>query len=62
MEVTGTEGTLVVPDPNTFAGDVRTAREHSTDGEAQWETVESVGPEAGRGPAVPDMARATRTG
>ncbi|MEU9463928.1 MULTISPECIES: hypothetical protein [unclassified Streptomyces] len=41
---------------------MRIAREHSTDGEAQWETVESVGAEAGRGPAVPDMARATRTG
>ncbi|MFG2218570.1 hypothetical protein ACIOZL_27515 [Streptomyces sp. NPDC087769] len=62
MEITGTGGTLVVPDPNTFAGDVRIAREHSADGEAQWETVESLGPEAGRGPGVPDGARATRTG
>ncbi|MEL5953440.1 Gfo/Idh/MocA family oxidoreductase [Streptomyces sp. CLV115] len=62
VEITGTEGTLVVPDPNTFAGDVRITRGHSADGEPQWETAETVGTGSGRGLGVLDMARAIRTG
>ncbi|MBL1111126.1 Gfo/Idh/MocA family oxidoreductase [Streptomyces sp. 110] len=60
VEITGTEGTLILPDPNYFAGDVKITRAPSSDGEAEWETVKPVGIEAGRGLGVLDMARAIR--
>ncbi|MFF7981045.1 Gfo/Idh/MocA family protein [Streptomyces sp. NPDC007901] len=62
VEVTGTEGTLVLPDPNTFAGDVRITRVQQRDRDPEWETVPRVGIEAGRGLGVLDMARAIRGG
>ncbi|MFE6667418.1 Gfo/Idh/MocA family protein [Streptomyces sp. NPDC057697] len=62
VEITGTEGTLIVPDPNTFAGEVRITRGRGADGAAEWERVESVGTEAGRGLGVLDMARSLRAG
>ncbi|MEU1162634.1 hypothetical protein ABZ372_18770 [Streptomyces sp. NPDC005921] len=62
VEVTGTEGTLVLPDPNTFAGDVRITRVQQRDRDPEWETVPPVGIEAGRGLGVLDMARAIRGG
>ncbi|GGN21610.1 Gfo/Idh/MocA family protein [Streptomyces fuscichromogenes] len=62
VEVTGTEGTLVLPDPNTFAGQVRITRVPRRGGEPEWETVTPVGIEAGRGLGVLDMARAIRAG
>ncbi|WP_062009347.1 Gfo/Idh/MocA family protein [Streptomyces hygroscopicus] len=65
VEVTGTEGTLVVPDPNRFAGDVKITRGQpfgTRDAEPDWEIVKPVGIEAGRGLGVLDMARAIRTG
>lgn len=60
VEITGTEGTLVLPDPNFFTGDVKITRVPSPDGEPEWETVKPVGIEAGRGLGVLDMARAIR--
>lgn len=63
FEVTGTEGTLVVPDPNEFDGQVTITRAPT------FETIRSgqepipvapVGVTAGRGLGVLDMARAIR--
>lgn len=65
VEITGTEGTIVVPDPNTFAGDVRITRAPTLEkmrDETQWHSVPLVGVEAGRGLGVLDMARAIRSG
>jgi predicted dehydrogenase len=65
VEITGTEGTLVVPDPNRFAGEVRIARASSAYEEIdtpQWHDVAPVGVEAGRGLGVLDMARSIRAG
>ncbi|MGW6007839.1 Gfo/Idh/MocA family protein [Streptomyces sp. NPDC055210] len=62
VEITGTEGTLVVPDPNTFAGDVRITRVPQPGSEPVWETVPPVGVVSGRGLGVLDMARAIRAG
>ncbi|MZD10705.1 Gfo/Idh/MocA family oxidoreductase, partial [Streptomyces sp. SID5785] len=62
VEITGTEGTLVVPDPNRFTGDVRIARGRGADGEPRWEPVPGTGAGEGRGLGVLDLARAVRTG
>ncbi|MFK0114113.1 Gfo/Idh/MocA family protein [Streptomyces sp. NPDC091217] len=62
VEITGSEGTLVLPDPNTFAGDVRITRVPGQGRDPEWETVTPVGIEAGRGLGVLDMARAIRGG
>lgn len=65
VEIMGTEGTLVIPDPNTFGGEVRVCdrptRENVLNGPA-WRTIESSEPNAGRGLGVLDMARAIRAG
>ena len=57
MEIYGTEGTLSVPDPNTFSGPVRLQR-----GRGEWEEVPLDHPEAGRGIGVAEMAYALRNG
>ncbi|MEV5953891.1 Gfo/Idh/MocA family oxidoreductase [Streptomyces sp. NPDC051987] len=62
VEITGTEGTLVLPDPNTFAGEVRITRVPQGGRDAEWESVPLVGVEGGRGLGVLDMARAVRGG
>ncbi|MCI2957471.1 Gfo/Idh/MocA family oxidoreductase [Agromyces atrinae] len=66
VEITGTEGTLVVPDPNMFTGEVKITRAVSSvdafRGETEWEIVPTTGVEAGRGLGVLDMARAIRSG
>lgn len=62
VEITGTEGTLVLPDPNIFGGEVRITRVQPRGGEPEWEVVAPVGIEAGRGLGVLDMARALRAG
>jgi predicted dehydrogenase len=59
VEITGTEGTMIVPDPNTFGGDVQIT---PAGREPEWRTVPPVGIEAGRGLGVLDMARAIRAG
>ncbi|WP_353940859.1 Gfo/Idh/MocA family oxidoreductase [Streptomyces sp. HUAS MG91] len=62
VEINGTEGALVAPDPNKFTGDVRITRAADDDGTQHWETVEPVGLGEGRGLGVLDMARAIRSG
>ena len=57
VEIAGTTGTVVLPDPNTFGGDVAVWR----DGAAEAETVSTVS-DTGRGTGVVDLARAIRGG
>ena len=58
VEITGTEATLAVPDPNRFDGDLRVRRARET----EWTVIPSAGAAAGRGTGVVDMARAIRRG
>ncbi len=60
IEIYGTEGTLSVPDPNTFGGPVRLRRA----GEKDWREVRLTHgyAENSRGLGVADLARAIRTG
>ena len=58
VEITGTEATLSLPDPNRFDGDIRVR----PTGRDDWETVPAAGAAAGRGLGVLDMARAIRAG
>ena len=75
VEITGTEGTIVIPDPNRFTGEIRIARgpvlgNASTPDEIKavntapqtWEDVPVTGVYAERGLGVLDLARAARTG
>jgi predicted dehydrogenase len=65
VEVTGTEGTMIIPDPNMFTGDVKITRAPAISAIAedpQWENVEVTGMYAERGLGVLDLARASRTG
>ena len=54
--MTGTEGTLVVPDPNTFEGELLL---HGADG---IETIAATGSTSSRGTGVVELARAIRAG
>lgn len=58
VEVTGTEATLALPDPNRFDGDLRVRRA----GDADWTVLSAEGAVAGRGTGVIDMVRAIRSG
>jgi predicted dehydrogenase len=60
IEVYGSEGTLSVPDPNTFGGDVEVCKAGSRD----WTVAAVAGgyAESGRGYGVADMARAIQQG
>lgn len=58
LEITGTEATLVVPDPNGFGGASLLYRP----GVAQPEEIPATGTVAGRGIGVVDMVRALRDG
>jgi predicted dehydrogenase len=63
VEITGTEGTLIVPDPNAFTGEVKITRavELAAIGQdPKWEIVPVRGVLAGRGMGVLDMARSIR--
>jgi predicted dehydrogenase len=65
VEIAGTEGTLVVPDPNRFTGDVKITRAPAFAAiteEVKWESVPITGVYAERGLGVLDLARAARTG
>ena len=65
VEVTGTEGTMVVADPNYFTGEVKITRAPTfaaIGDEPVWETVPITGAYAERGLGVLDLARASRTG
>lgn len=57
-EITGTEATLAVPDPNRFDGDLKIRRAADDD----WTVIPSEGAAAGRGSGVLDMARAIAAG
>ena len=58
VEITGTEATLALPDPNRFDGEIRL---HAT-GAGQWQVLPTSGATDGRGLGVLDMARALRGG
>ncbi|WP_380170515.1 Gfo/Idh/MocA family protein [Kineococcus sp. DHX-1] len=58
VEINGTEGTIVLPDPNTFDGDSTLWRL----GQDEPTTLPAVGSTFGRGSGVLDLARAVRTG
>jgi predicted dehydrogenase len=57
IEVSGTDGTIAVPDPNTFAGEIVL---HRMDGEEV--TTPAVPAPATRGTGVLELARAVRAG
>ena len=59
LEINGTKATMVVPDPNTFAGDVQIRLPGR---EEEIRTVESTTELSSRGTGVLDMARALRAG
>jgi predicted dehydrogenase len=64
VEITGTEGTLIVPDPNAFTGEVKITRAAGLAmirDEPEWEIVPITGALAGRGLGVLDMARSIRS-
>lgn len=56
IEVTGTEGTLWVPDPNGFSGPLQVRGGNDT----EWRELPVEGTTAGRGIGVLEMARAIR--
>jgi predicted dehydrogenase len=56
LEITGTEATLAVPDPNRFDGVVRLRGV----GDSDWTEVAAEGAADGRGLGVLDMARSLR--
>jgi predicted dehydrogenase len=59
VEITGTEGTMAVPDPNRFDGDIKV---HGRGKTSSWETIPATGASAGRGLGVLDLARRLRAG
>ncbi|WP_142058680.1 Gfo/Idh/MocA family protein [Pseudarthrobacter sp. B4EP4b] len=58
VEITGTEATISLPDPNVFDGNIKLWRA----GDQDWTTIESTGPANGRGLGVLDMTRSIRAG
>ncbi|WP_145947911.1 Gfo/Idh/MocA family protein [Paenibacillus sp. Y412MC10] len=60
IEIYGTEGTLSLPDPNFFNGDVKLRRSGSSEWEVLTPVFESTQNERGRG--VNDMVEAIRSG
>jgi predicted dehydrogenase len=71
VEISGTEGTIVLPDPNTFTGRSMIARPFGHRGadpapvagtDQPWVEVLEEGVVVGRGLGALDMARAIRTG
>ena len=58
VEITGTEATLAMPDPNGFGGEVRIRPA----GSAEWTVIPAAGVTDGRGIGALDMARALRAG
>jgi predicted dehydrogenase len=64
VEINGTEGTLVIPDPNTFGGDISITRPLSDVSVREQEVIQvpQEGVLAGRGLGLLDMARSIREG
>ena len=58
MEITGTEATISLPDPNYFTGAVHLWRA----GDEAWTVLPATGANQGRGIGVLDMARSIRAG
>jgi predicted dehydrogenase len=58
VEITGTEATISLPDPNYFDGDIRLWRA----GDEDSTTIPATGHANGRGMGVLDMARSIRAG
>jgi predicted dehydrogenase len=58
VEINGTEGTIVLPDPNRFDGDSTLWRY----GSDEPTTLPAAGPELGRGAGVVDLVRSVRDG
>ncbi|HVX44889.1 MAG TPA: hypothetical protein VHC49_13440, partial [Mycobacteriales bacterium] len=58
IEVTGSEATMRVPDPNQFGGPVLVRKRGADD----WEELPVKGTEVGRGLGVLDFAQALRAG
>jgi predicted dehydrogenase len=58
VEITGTEATLALPDPNRFDGELRVC----PTGADEWEAVPATGVTASRGLGALDMARVLRRG
>ncbi|NUP73554.1 MAG: Gfo/Idh/MocA family oxidoreductase [Sinomonas sp.] len=58
IEITGSEATLSLPDPNYFDGDLEICKA----GEHEWTKIPTTGPANGRGMGVLDMARSIRAG
>ena len=58
VEITGTEATLALPDPNRFDGEIRLRATGADD----WQVLPVTGAADGRGLGVLDMARALRGG
>jgi predicted dehydrogenase len=58
VEISGTEATLALPDPNRFDGEIRVRAAGADD----WTVIPATGATAGRGLGVLDMARALRGG
>lgn len=58
VEITGTEATMALPDPNMFGGEIRIRKIGNDD----WVSIPATGSEASRGIGVLDMARAIRAG
>lgn len=58
LEITGTEGTLLVPDPNQFDGEIKVRRREDDD----FQVVASTEEVSSRGTGALDMARAIREG
>jgi predicted dehydrogenase len=58
VEISGTEATLALPDPNRFDGDLKVRKP----GEDEWTVIGSTGAAAGRGSGVVDLVRSIRRG
>jgi predicted dehydrogenase len=58
VEITGTDATLALPDPNRFDGDLRVRKA----GDTEWTIIGAQGAVAGRGSGVVDMVRAIGSG
>jgi len=58
VEITGTEATMALPDPNRFDGEIKIR----ATGAGDWQVLPVTGAADGRGLGVLDMARALRRG
>jgi predicted dehydrogenase len=61
IEISGTDATLALPDPNRFDGEIRVRAAGAGPGD-DWTVIPAAGATAGRGLGVLDMARALRGG